>query len=76
MKNQDNHNTAMGAPWVLPLLITLLLTMQLSVKADDIEAQRVTIPDGQIVYAWEGDDTVDYEQHIPHIADKQRNVKE
>lgn len=50
-----------GAPcWELLLFITLLLTMQVTVKADDIAVQRIDTVDGQTLYAWE-----DVDQHIP-----------
>ncbi|MGF1723472.1 hypothetical protein [Photobacterium nomapromontoriensis] len=50
---------------MLLLFITLLLTMQVTVKADDIEVQRIDTMDGQTLYAWD-----DVDQHIPkpHVA--------
>jgi len=42
-----------GAPsWVLPLLIIVLLTMQLTVKAEDIKDQKIEILHGETLEAW------------------------
>ncbi|PSW20334.1 hypothetical protein C9I98_09805 [Photobacterium sanctipauli] len=74
-----NTMTKEAPSWVLSFLIVLLLTMQLTVKADDVEAQRITTPDGQVVYAWQGDGSeldLDIDQHIPSISDKTQPGKE
>ncbi|MCW8329283.1 hypothetical protein MD588_10745 [Photobacterium sp. SDRW27] len=48
-----NKQTNNGAPgWVLPLLIMVLLTMQLSVKAEDIKDQKIDILHGETLRAW------------------------
>lgn len=42
-----------GAPgWVLPLLIIVLLTMQLTVKAEDVKDQKIDILHGETLQAW------------------------
>ncbi|GAL03169.1 hypothetical protein JCM19237_6062 [Photobacterium aphoticum] len=61
--------------WMLPIMLTLILTLQIGVKADDVMAQRIDTVDGQTLYAWSDDiqgashrvseDEVDIEQHIP-----------
>jgi len=49
MSKQTNN----GAPgWVLPLLIVMLLTMQLSVKAEDVKEQKIDILHGETLQAW------------------------
>ena len=45
--------TPKGAPdWVLPLLIIILLTMQLTVKAEDVTEQKIDILHGETLKAW------------------------
>lgn len=59
--------------WVLSFLITLLLTMQLTVRADDISAQKIDILDGETLYAWDDSwNSVDTDQHIYTKPDQLR----
>ena len=44
------HDEAPG--WVLPILIMVMLTMQLSVKAEDVKAQRVDVLHGETLKTW------------------------
>ncbi|MGR5064757.1 hypothetical protein [Photobacterium sp. DNB22_13_2] len=66
MTEQQKNKVKEEAPsWVLSFLITLLLTMQLTVRADDISAQKIDILGGDTIYAWdESWQPVDTEQHI------------
>ncbi len=66
MTEQQKKKVKEEAPsWVLSFLITLLLTMQLTVRADDISAQKIDILGGDTIYAWDENwQPVDTEQHI------------
>ncbi|MCQ1056861.1 hypothetical protein LRP52_02095 [Photobacterium sp. ZSDE20] len=66
MTEQQRKKVKEEAPsWVLSFLITLLLTMQLTVRADDISAQKIDILGGETLYAWdESWQSIDTEQHI------------
>ncbi|MBY5948334.1 hypothetical protein [Photobacterium rosenbergii] len=80
MTEQQKMNVKEEAPsWVLSFLITLLLTMQLTVRADDITAQKIDIVDGDTLYAWDENwQAVDTEQHIhllPNNADSDLGVQ-
>ncbi|MBC7001548.1 hypothetical protein BIZ37_03170 [Photobacterium sp. BZF1] len=72
MTEQQKMNVKEEAPsWVLSFLITLLLTMQLTVRADDITAQKIDIMDGDTLYAWDENWlAVDTEQHIHQLPNK------
>ncbi|WEM45861.1 hypothetical protein PTW35_22590 (plasmid) [Photobacterium sp. DA100] len=60
--------------WVLSFLITLLLTMQLTVRADDISAHKIDIIGGETLYAWdESWQLVDTEQHIHQMPNRADN---
>ena len=62
--------------WVLSFLITLLLTMQVNVRADDISAQRIEIVGGETLYAWDDSwspQELDIEQHIPARSPRSEN---
>lgn len=66
MTKHHRHKVKEEAPsWVLSFLITLLLTMQLTVRADDISAQKIDILGGETLYAWdESWKPIDTDQHI------------
>ena len=66
MTKQQKIKVKEEAPsWVLSILITLLLTMQLTVRADDVTAQKIDIFGGETLYAWDDNwHSVDTEQHI------------
>ncbi|MGF1759489.1 hypothetical protein L4D76_16400 [Photobacterium sagamiensis] len=42
-----NENTSEAPGWVLPIVIIVLLTMQLSLKAEDVRAQQIDTLHGE-----------------------------
>ena len=61
---------------MLSFILTLILTLQIGVKGDDVTALRIDTPDGQTLYAWDeqstwstevGLDDTYFEQHIPEV---------
>ncbi|PSU36243.1 hypothetical protein [Photobacterium lutimaris] len=64
-ENQKKTIKEEAPSWVLSFLITLLLTVQLTVRADDISAQKIDILGGETLYAWDENwQPVDTDQHI------------
>ncbi|KLV10322.1 hypothetical protein C9I92_09780 [Photobacterium ganghwense] len=65
MSKYINQQRSEGAPcWVLAFCLTLMLTVQVNVKADETwgearpessGAPSITLTDGQVLYAWESD---------------------
>ncbi|MGF1687606.1 hypothetical protein L4C36_13045 [Photobacterium japonica] len=64
---------------MLSFLLTLILTLQIGVKGDDVTALRIDTPDGQTLYVWEDQSTwssegvlddMYFEQHIPEVRAK------
>ena len=58
--------------WGMSLILAVMMTMQISLKGDDITEQRITTVDGQVIYAW-GDSELDIEQHIPQPRAQEAN---
>ena len=76
MTDQQKLKVKEEAPsWVLSFLITLLLTMQLTVRADDITAQKIDIVGGETLYAWDENwQAVDTEQHIHSLPNNAKST--